>query len=177
MPSHGWPPPSHSRPAHAASWTSPLSGAPAPAPDARPGQAGAAPRQHHCGGRTADRTVRDRPRHREGGCQHPPAPSTRQVQVKGPETVPTSALARARTHTPTHTITPHTQSPHTHTHTTHTHSHHTLTHTHTLTPHTHTHTAVSSGFASTGGWAPPIHHLICKTYPYLLKILKDFINS
>ena len=95
----------------------------------------------------------------------PPAPSTRQVQVKGPGTVPTSASAH--THAHTH---------HTHTHTTHTQSHHTHTHT--------THTAragagptVSSGYASTGGWAPPIHHLICKTYPYLLKILKDFINS
>ena len=76
--------------------------------------------------------------------------------------------ARAHTH-PTHNHPPHTITPHTHSH-----------HTHTLTPHTHTHTthtAVSSGFASTGGWAPPIHHLICKTYPYLLKILKDFINS
>ena len=152
----------------------------------------------------------------------PPAPSTRQVQVKGPGTVPTSASAHTHAHTPhTHTHTPHKHTPHTqshppththtphtythpphthtpnthpthtitpHTHTPHIHTHHTHTHTtHTQSHHTHTHTThtaragagptVSSGYASTGGWAPPIHHLICKTYPYLLKILKDFINS
>lgn len=50
-------------------------------------------------GRTTDSTVGERPRDRQGGWQRTPAPSTRKVQVKGPETVPTSTSV----HTP-HTL-------------------------------------------------------------------------